>query len=427
MAHHQPARVHYARIEGSREEKLAALDTLVDLAALTWQDCPDAWQAPFRPSGKGDYFALPLLPDLFPWSARGIQFSCTWPVAQDKAVLNARWACLANAPQPRKRVLLKETRDVRADQTYLSFITGARLQSLDSLTGGEKPEAVERFLYRSYDRQWCIADRRVIDMPRPALWKCWSERQLYLLTITDQAPSAGQAIVASAIVPDLNAFRGSCGGLVHPLYRTSDTTEPNVQPGLLPRLGAAYDRQVSPEDLLAYIYGILAQPAFTARFAAELDTRELRVPITKDPELFEKVRALGARLLWLRTYGERFLPPGTPPGHIPPGTARCTVAVPGDPAGYPESFAYDDARRTLQLGQGQFSPVSPEVFDLEVSGLKVVQSWLRYRMKGGAGKKSSPLDDINPQRWTTQFTTELLELLWVLDATVAGYPEQAQL
>ena len=29
--------------------------------------------------------------------------------------------------------------------------------------------------------------------------------------------------------------------------------------------------------------------------------------------------------------------------------------------------------------------------------------------------------------WTSQFTTELLELLWVLEATLAVYPEQAQL
>ena len=47
-------------------------------------------------------------------------------------------------------------------------------------------------------------------------------------------------------------------------------------------------------------------------------------------------------------------------------------------------------------------------------------------MKKGAGKKSSPLDDIRPERWTSPFTTELLELLWVLEATVTGYPEQAK-
>ena len=48
-------------------------------------------------------------------------------------------------------------------------------------------------------------------------------------------------------------------------------------------------------------------------------------------------------------------------------------------------------------------------------------------MKHGAGKKSSPLDDIRPEKWTNQFTTELLELLWALEATVESYPEQAKL
>ena len=67
------------------------------------------------------------------------------------------------------------------------------------------------------------------------------------------------------------------------------------------------------------------------------------------------------------------------------------------------------------------------MYEFEVSGLKVVQSWLKYRMKKGAGKKSSPLDDIRPARWTSQFTTELLELLWGLEETVKCYPEQEKL
>jgi len=43
------------------------------------------------------------------------------------------------------------------------------------------------------------------------------------------------------------------------------------------------------------------------------------------------------------------------------------------------------------------------------------------------GKKSSPLDQIVPETWTGDFTTELLELLWVLEATVDVYPQQAEL
>lgn len=172
---------------------------------------------------------------------------------------------------------------------------------------------------------------------------------------------------------------------------------------------------------------MLAQPAFTSRFHKELETRQLCVPITKDAKLFERVREAGARLLWLHTYGERFVPHGKQRGQVPRGEARCTKAVPGHAEGYPESFEYNDATRTLRVGDGELAPIAPAVFAFEVSGFKVIQSWLKYRMKRGAGKKSSPLDDIRPERWSSQFTTELLELLWVLEATVATYPEQAEL
>ena len=184
---------------------------------------------------------------------------------------------------------------------------------------------------------------------------------------------------------------------------------------------------MSPEDFLAYVYGVLAQPAFSERYADELGTRELRVPLTKDPDLFAQIRDAGAKLLWLHTYGQRFVPKGKHKGQVPKGAARSVKPVPGDAAGYPEKYEYNDATETLYVGAGEFGPVAPEVYGFEVSGLKVVQSWLAYRKKKPKGKKSSDLDKINPTTWPSEFTTELLELLWVLEATVAEYPAQAKL
>ena len=54
--------------------------------------------------------------------------------------------------------------------------------------------------------------------------------------------------------------------------------------------------------------------------------------------------------------------------------------------------------------------------DYSVSGLQVVKSWLDRRKLKRTGRKSSPLDDIRPEHW--EFTGELLELLWVLEATL---------
>jgi hypothetical protein len=231
-----------------------------------------------------------------------------------------------------------------------------------------------------------------------------------------------------AEIPDKHHFRGSYGGKdVVPLYRDAAGREPNMLPGLVDMLAGAFGRKVTPEAILAYVYGVLAQPAFTKRFADELGTRELRVPLTKDAGLFAKVRDLGAKLLWLHTYAQRFVPKGKSKGQVPKGNARCVKPVPGDPAGYPEKYEYNDATRTLHVGEGEFAPLAPEVYGFEVSGLKVVQSWLGYRMKKPKGRKSSPLDQITPDRWGSEFTTELLELLWVLEATITEYPAQAKL
>ncbi len=121
---------------------------------------------------------------------------------------------------------------------------------------------------------------------------------------------------------------------------------------------------------------------------------------------------------WLHTWGERF----ADGQDLPSPTAKEITPVSG---AYPEKFKWDAGSQTLTVGSGSFGPVDREVWEFEVSGLKVLQSWLGYRMKAGKGKKSSPLDDIRPERWT--FTPELLTLLAILEQTVALTPSAAEL
>ena len=421
-----PAKVFYARVEGTREQKLAALDDIDHFEDVAWEECPADWHAPFRPAGEGDYFAWPLLTDLMPWQHSGVQLKRTWPIASNSEILERRWRELLRATD--RAGAFRETEDRTVDGTYRVALPG----NDDPTPVAELPSdapipQVQRYAYRSFDRQYLIVDGRLMSRPRPDLWYAHSGRQVYLTSLLTQFLGEGPALTACALVPDLHHFSGRGAKDAIPLYRTADASEANVLPELLDLLSGEYGRKMTPEDFAAYIYGALAQPAFTARFKRELEARQVRVPLTKDPVLFERVCELGTRLLWLHTYGERFVPEGMGRGVVPNGVARCTKAIPGDVDGYPKTFAYDDATQTLHVGEGEFAPVTAEVYGFEVSGLKVVQSWLKYRMRNGAGRKSSPLDHIRPSRWTSPLTTELLALLWVLEATVAGYPEQARL
>ncbi len=131
-----PAKVRYARIDGTRDEKLETLDAITDFASLTWRNCPDDWQAPFLPPDSGSRCVCwPELKHLLPWSSRGIQFSRNWPVCASQDVLLKRWDTLAAAKTDERCKLLVETRDVRADRSYRGFLRGNRLKSLQSWAG----------------------------------------------------------------------------------------------------------------------------------------------------------------------------------------------------------------------------------------------------------------------------------------------------
>lgn len=124
------------------------------------------------------------------------------------------------------------------------------------------------------------------------------------------------------------------------------------------------------------------------------------------------------------TYGRRMVPPGETPGRVPQAAARCVAPVPEGPDDYPQNFEYLDRERAIRVGDGgRFAPVSPEVWNFSVSGFEVVKSWLGYRMMNRSGKRSSALDDVRQQSWTPAMTDEFLDLLWVLEHTLAMLPE----
>jgi hypothetical protein len=195
----------------------------------------------------------------------------------------------------------------------------------------------------------------------------------------------GSSAVVTALIPDLDHFRGSFGAKhVIPLWRDAEATQPNITHGVLEVIDEILKHTVSSDDLFAYCYAVLATPRYVKEFWDELKIPGLRVPITKDPDLFERVVTVGRKLIWLHTYGERFVPVGQRAGKIPSGTARCRVGTPTTVADYPTKPAYDVGTQELRIGSGIFENVRQEVWEFSVSGLEVVQSWLAYRMKDGA-------------------------------------------
>ena len=422
-----PAQVWKVKLTGTDESKLETLDAVRSFGdpkwreySGGWRECSSEWDAPFYPAGTGTYFDWPEITDIFPWQHSGSQFKRTWPIAETREVLIERWQDLLAHSRSGRRTAFKETRDRKIDRRYqLLQDNGQRNRPIAEMTAEDPMPRIEQYAYRSFDRQYVIADSRVGDFMRPVLWRAHSDNQVYMTGLWTNVFGVGPASVATAAIPDLDHFRGSFGAKhVIPLWRDSEAELSNITEGILEILEMAYGKVVSPERLFAYAYGILAQPAYVERHWDELEMPTPRLPITKDAEIFRKVADHGERILYLHTYGQRFARPEDD-GYIPQGEARCTRALSME--GLPETFSYDAERRTLMVGDGEFNPVAPEIWDYSVSGLQVVKSWLGYRKRQRSGRSSSPLDNIRPQRW--DFTEELLELLWLLEATLAIQPD----
>ena len=426
-ASESPAAVRYARIEGdTRESKLDQLDHIHGFGELEWLDCPTDWHAAFLPAIHGEFFDWPRLVDLFPYQRSGSKFGRSWPIAESEYLLQERWRQLLSKTGSQREEHFKNNRYRKIHRQYRDHRTREQLPPIADLDASANCPPVSPYAFRSFDRQWAIEDIRCNDRMGDVLWRLQGDAQIYLCSLASGPLGVGQGVIASSAVPDLHCFCGRGGKDVIPLYRDAAGTRPNIAGNLLDTLGSHYEQELRPEDLAAYVYALLGCQAYTRRYWAELEKPGARVPITQSGQVFAEAATLGRRLLWLHTYAQRFRGDGRG-DRIPLGTARCTAAVSDDPAHYPNKFKWDPRTRTLLVGGGEFSPVSPEVWGFQVSGLAVVESWLGYRMKRRAGKRSSPLDEIRPRRWTPRFTEELLELLWVLEATLAMEPELSEM
>lgn len=359
-----PATVHYTRITGSRDEKLAELDSVRSFSDLDCQECSTEWTAPLIPAGSGAFSSWPLLTKLFPWQQPGVKVGRTWPIAVTREVATERWRRLVSSPPSNRSELFANKRFGRSTATRPSagiWPPPASPQPIQDTTPSSPVPPVARYAHRSFDRKWILADGRLFRTPSQPLWIAYSGEQIYLTSLLTDELGNGPAATVTADIPDLHHFHGRGGKDVVPLWRNASKTEPNVTAGLLDHLAQVYEQSVSAEDLFAYCYAILAGPEYAQHFAEDLATSSPRIPLTTDVSLFHQGVELGRRLVWLHTYGARFVPEGEQAGTVPAGRARAVCPVPVTTEGYPTDFHWDESAETLHVGEGTFAPISQTV------------------------------------------------------------------
>lgn len=166
----------------------------------------------------------------------------------------------------------------------------------------------------------------------------------------------------------------------------------------------------------------------------------LRVPLTADAQMFARAAALGRRVVWLHSYGERFVDPSDdrPSGapRLPADRAPKVVAgaaIPSDPDRMPDGLlTYDASAHELHVGEGRISHVTPQMRSYDVSGVNVLDKWFSYRRKTRdrpvmGDRRVSALLEIQLDHWPAAYTQELIDLLNVIGLLVDLESRQSEL
>ncbi len=422
-----PAVIRHRAVAGRQQDKFDAL-AAVQLDGDGWSEVRTGWADPFTPAAAGDWDTFPALSDLMPWYSPGVFPTRTWVYAPAPETLRTRWRILMAEKDPAVQSgLFKEGRDATMDKAKPplpgtdTHNSSAGPLRHDTIT---QPAPIQ-VGYRSFDRQWALPDARLMDMPRRDLWAARIPGQVFVVEQHSQFIPGGPGIVFSPLIPDFHHFNGR-GGRTLPSLQPDGS--PNLAPGLIGSLAAALRREVTAADVVAYLAAVVAHPAYTQRFAEELATPGIRVPITADPHLWEQAVRTGQEVIWLHTYGAVHANSERPLDQIrmPAGDPRqplCTRAI----SGMPSAITYEEGRAVLLVGDGEFAPVRREVWEYSVGGKNVVKSWFNYRKKDPGGKKNYPLDLIHPETWQPDWTTELIDILTVLTRLTALEFAQSEL
>jgi len=417
-----PANLRYVAVHGKRADKYAQLSNL-SLTSPEWKPIRADWEAPFTAAATSQWDSWPTMDDLLPWYSPGVFPTRTWVYSPSASTLEARWRALVSEPDlARRQQLMKDSGAAfnREFKDLPGYEHPTRLPAISKLKADAEVQPIVRVAFRAFDRQSLIADPRLIHRAREGLWQAANmPGQVYVVEQHVHTISGGPGLLFTALIPD-NHYFNNRGGRALPLLHPDGSA--NVATGLLATLSGKFDTHVDARALVEYLAGVVANPAFTQTYAEELATPGIRVPITADPALWHEATSIGRQVLAAQTFGAT---DGASVAYQKGDPRRVTIRQRVD--ALPDDIEYDAAAGEIVIGGGRFGPVTQRVYDYSVGGRNVLRSWVMYRAKEPAGKRTSPLDDINPSAWERTWTQELIEVLSALNRLVELEEAQAAL
>jgi len=384
-AKERKAKVYHADLWGPREEKYAWLSEH-DWETTNWQKArPHSEFYLFVPRDEAAlerYQKFIKATDIFPVSSTGVKTHRDHFVIDfDKEALKRRIRTFLDLSLPddvvREAFKLKDNRDWKMSEKR-------KLIAQDKDWGRK----IVRCMYRPFDVRWLFYHSDAIDFGREEVMRNMLQANLCLCTgragqvVGEEAP--WNLVHCADAVQDHNMFYR--GGVVSfPLYLypgvpkhgffsdkiPSSKKKPNLSRALMECLRLSYSSLLTPESIFHYAYAVLFSNLYRKKFAEFLRIDFPRIPFTKDVKLFQKLAALGGRLVDLHLLRSSELDP--PIARFQgEGDNRVQIGKKG--------LRYDSEKQWVYINEAQFfEDVPPEVWEYQIGGYQVCRKWLKDR------------------------------------------------
>lgn len=252
----------------------------------------------------------------------------------------------------------------------LGVVTG-RDSSLVALEPGELGERypgrendIVPFLVRPFDRRFLLYSAELLARPRRRVMSNLRKEGNVALLALRHTGCQGPGALVTGLLPGHKVLTGYDPNSVFPLYciSRSGEREPNLAPAFRSCLGDLLGELPAPEAILGYVYAVLYQPAYRARFHREIGAGFPRIPWPASPAHFDALAQLGGRLVNLHCFQ----------------AVSVTAPICGR--------------------------VEPEVWSYRIGGYQVLAQWSKAR----AGRRLTPAENLDRGRIVAALEQTLL-------------------
>ncbi len=253
----------------------------------------------------------------------------------------------------------------------------------DLMHSGPKKENIIPILYRPFDKKFTYytgKSRGFHCMPRVEVMKHMIEENLGLLLSRQMDKSGIEPIFITEELVDAHAITSATSiTYLFPLFlypdkdkkdlfsNHSDKKKQNINEKIYKELNNKYDKKLYPEQILAYIYGVLYSNEYREKYKEFLKSDFPRIPFVDKYSKFKEIAQIGQDLIDLHLMKSKKL---DKPISKFDGKGNCKV----------EKIKYDSEQKRIYINLNQyFNNVTQKMFEYQIGGYQVLAKWLKDR------------------------------------------------